>query len=54
MTNSTVYIRKHLADDNGIGLDIVLMLSDYLSPNEDFDGLATEIDDYVVNQCGKE
>jgi len=48
-----VYLR-HLADSNGIGLDVVLLLSSSLGPNEDFDGLVTEIEDYVVNQCGED
>jgi len=49
--NRVAYL-LHLAQDNVIGLDIVLMLSDSLGPNEDFDGMVTEIEDYITNQCG--
>ena len=35
-----------LADDYGIDLDTVSMLADLLGPNEDFDGLVNEVQDY--------
>lgn len=36
-----------LADDHGVGIDIVRTLADLLGPNEDFDGLVAEVEDYV-------
>lgn len=44
--------RKHylncLADDVGVERDIVYQLADLLGPNEDFDGLVTDLEDYVA------
>ena len=37
---------QDLADDNGVNLETVLALADLLGPNEDFDGLVTELEDY--------
>jgi len=44
--------RKHylncLADDVGVERDIVYQLADLLGPNEDFDGLVTDLEDYAA------
>lgn len=39
-----------LADDTGVDQFTVFMLADMLGPNEDFDGLVTELDDFVMMQ----
>ena len=39
---------EELSLDYGVPLYIVEMLADLLGPNEDFDGLVTELEDY----CG--
>jgi hypothetical protein len=36
---------KSLSEDFGIDLDVVLALADLLGPNEDFDGLISELED---------
>lgn len=36
-----------LADNNGVELATVLAIADLLGPNEDFDGLVTEAEDFV-------
>ena len=38
---------KCLADDYGLPLSVVKVIADTLGPNEDFDGLVTELDDAV-------
>lgn len=38
---------KQLADENGVELSTVLAMADILGPNEDFDGLVTELEDLV-------
>lgn len=35
-----------LAEDYGVSKQTVFMLAEVLGPNEDFDGLVTEISDY--------
>lgn len=35
----------HLAEDHGVDLDTVKALADLLGPNEDFDGLVTQLED---------
>jgi hypothetical protein len=37
----------NLADDYGVSPSVVGMLADVLGPNEDFDGLVTELEDYM-------
>lgn len=34
-----------LAEDYGVGLDTVKALADLLGPNEDFDGLVSQLED---------
>ena len=36
-----------LAEDFGVDRDTVYMLASMLGPNEDFDGLVTELEDYA-------
>jgi glycosidase len=43
--NRTDYLRS-LADNMGVDYATVKMLADMLGPNEDFDGLVTELEDY--------
>jgi hypothetical protein len=43
--NRSDYLRS-LADDYGVPLVVVSMLSDMLGPLEDFDGLISNLDDY--------
>ena len=38
---------ESLADEYGIDKKIVFALADALGPNEDFDGLVTELEDYM-------
>ena len=38
------YLRQ-LAEDYGVDLDTVYALADLLGPNEDFDGLVTQLED---------
>jgi len=38
---------QSLAEDYGVGLGTVKMLSDLLGPSEDFDGLVTGLQDYI-------
>lgn len=45
------YLRS-LAEDNGVEFDIVLGLANLLGPNEDFDGLVTEVEDYAETMEG--
>ena len=35
-----------LAEDYGVDTETVYMIASLLGPNEDFDGLVTELDDY--------
>jgi hypothetical protein len=42
--NRTDYL-KSLAEDYGMSLDTVYALASMLGPNEDFDGLITELED---------
>jgi hypothetical protein len=44
--NRDDYLRS-LAEENGVPLHIVLTAAAMLGPNEDFDGLVTEIEDYA-------
>lgn len=37
-----------LAEDYGVDLDTVYALADLLGPNEDFDGLVTQLGDLVA------
>ncbi|MFT0546949.1 hypothetical protein ACMHYO_11475 [Allopusillimonas ginsengisoli] len=39
---------KCLSEDHGVPLDVVLTLADTLGPSEDFDGLATAIEDAAI------
>jgi hypothetical protein len=39
---------KSLAEDFDIELSKVLVISDMLGPNEDFDGLITSLEDYSM------
>ena len=41
------YLRQ-LADENGVDYQTVLVLADTLGPNEDFDGLVSEIEDFAM------
>lgn len=36
-----------LADDYGANIDVVYELASVLGPNEDFDGLVSELEDYM-------
>jgi len=36
-----------LAEDYGVPLELVLVAADMLGPNEDFDGLVSELEDYA-------
>jgi hypothetical protein len=36
-----------LSEDLGVDIKTVMMLADLLGPNEDFDGLATSLEDYA-------
>lgn len=36
-----------LADEYGVDAQVVYMLADVLGPNEDFDGLVNEVQDYA-------
>lgn len=36
-----------LAEDYGVDLDTVYAIADLLGPNEDFDGLVTQLEDLV-------
>lgn len=38
---------KSLADDNGVPLSEVVFLADILGPEEDFDGLVSDLEDYT-------
>jgi hypothetical protein len=38
---------KSLAAKYGVDLETVLVIADMLGPNEDFDGLATNLEDYA-------
>ena len=38
---------KSLADDNGVPLSDVVFLADILGPEEDFDGLVSDLEDYT-------
>ena len=40
-----------IAEDYGVSQQVVFMLADVLGPNEDFDGLVTEIIDYAEDQA---
>ena len=39
---------ESLADDFGVSKNTVTTLADMLGPNEDFDGLVCELEDYVM------
>ena len=43
--NRREYLRG-LADDYGVKFSVVVTLAEVLGPNEDFDGLVSELDDY--------
>ena len=45
-SNRRTYLQS-LASDYGVSLETVLELASVLGPNEDFDGLVTELEDYV-------
>lgn len=38
---------KGLADNYGVDLDVVFAIADILGPNEDYDGLVSELEDFV-------
>jgi hypothetical protein len=38
---------KNLAAEYGLDLETVLVIANMLGPNEDFDGLATSLEDYA-------
>ena len=38
---------RHLAEDMDVDLGIVLAAADVLGPDEDFDGLITELEDFM-------
>lgn len=42
------YLRE-LADEYGVPFKTVLMLADLLGPNEDYDGLISELEDLAEN-----
>lgn len=44
--NRGAYLRS-LAEETGVPLSVVRMAADLLGPNEDFDGLVTELEDYA-------
>lgn len=46
-TKKRVEYMRELASDFGIPLHVVMTLADMLGPNEDHDGLVTELEDYV-------
>ena len=46
-TKKRVEYMKQLASDFGIPLHVVMTLADMLGPNEDHDGLVTELEDYA-------
>lgn len=41
---------KGLSAEYGIRLNVVLALADMLGPNEDHDGLVTELEDYASGE----
>lgn len=43
---------QDLADNNGVDLIVVHALAFLLGPDEDFDGLVTEIEDFVYSFGG--
>lgn len=43
---------ESLADEMGIDKQTVLALASVLGPNEDFDGLVTNLQDYHCDSCG--
>ena len=46
--NRKDYLRS-LSDDHGVDIEKVLLLADLYGPNEDFDGLVTQIEDIAGN-----
>ena len=44
---------EDLADNMGVGMDVVGMLADVLGPGEDFDGLVSELEDYEMMYGGE-
>jgi hypothetical protein len=42
---------KSLSEEYGVDEDIVFVLADMLGPNEDFDGLVSELEDIGMNYC---
>lgn len=38
---------ESLAEENGIGMDVVELLADPLGESEDFDGLVSSVQDYA-------
>ena len=42
---------QSIADEYGADLQVVLLLADLLGPNEDFDGLLTELEDFTALDC---
>ena len=49
MDERTEYLQS-LADEHEISLAEVLMFADLLGPNEDYDGLVTELSDYAAGK----
>ena len=47
MTDKRKRYLKSLAEEYGVPTYVVFMLADMLGPNEDYDGLICEIEDYV-------
>jgi len=44
--NSRKHYLECVAEDYGVPLETVLVISDMLGPNEDFDGLISSLEDY--------
>lgn len=43
--NREAYLRG-LAEEHDVPIEVVLLTADMLGPNEDFDGLVSELEDY--------
>lgn len=43
---------RELAEENGVPLYLVVALADVLGPNEDYDGLVTEVEDLALEMHG--
>ena len=50
-TKQRIEYMKSLALDFGVPLHVVMTLADMLGPNEDHDGLVTELEDYADGVC---